>query len=796
MSFRALLYTDCRADESLRGLTGYQFQAASPAARPADEMIMMQELMYRPSPDLMAREAPVSEYPPSFAYYRSADGYALATGIYLGQVSGDGRQGNQITHGLFTDEADDLAGTRPAQLFGADFWVREKQPSKRLPDIEPPLLYDDEFDLPVLHKLATGGADAEQFLAKLISAFEGSTGDSWVKTIVSCSQPQTALQWIALGTLLIPTEEALSLSIRTFLSDPLSATQRIVAVHPPSLNKPPDVTTLPAVSGIDVDDYRTGPIEVSERAAFWARRFVEGDPYEVVDAVELAGRLRGSEYANRLVAAVAVLGEPLSGGVQVDTVGEVLETFDAAEYDEFAEQLVDAMEQAEDLGGLTPGSFLRILPVVQRFGGQTSELLDRLQANLLGRASISADFARALFADSTWRWTWSQQLTGSSSVARAVPAALAKLESDQLPGAFEFAAALGLPVEPAELRDAIQRLAEYWIHHPELSGRQRAWLHGDRVLDVMVQGLEHRVATDLPGDVEAAIENGKWDWLLDIDWIIRGGSPLAPEIAGRSIPKADPQRQEHLIRLIASTAGPGGWQPLWRNRTPGLSEVLLWLDAQPADAHDPRFAGPAGKAIAPAIDSGRVRAKVLRLIKDLYAVAPDALPRHVARIGRQNAELTHTLNLMRSRRAASDAGDALGGMDPIILNLRMAEIIRTLVEDGGSDCLLAFLQKSAVDSTEHLVEALDTSAQHFPVETIEITFYLLRAKLPKSMHKQVSTVPLRWYESATEEARDKVGRQLDRDWPEWGETATQYERKNESGFRKVGRLFGAHERQR
>ena len=795
MSFRALLYTDCRADESLRGGTGYQFQAASPDARPADEMVMMQELMYRPSPDLMAREAPVSDYPPSFAYFRSADGYAVAAGIYLGRVSGDGRQGNQITHGLFTDEADDLAGTRPAQLYGANFWVYEKQSEKRLPDVEPPLLYRDEFDLPILHELATDGSDAEQFLAKLISAFERGAGDNWTKTILSCSQPQIALQWIALGTLLIPAEQALALSIRTFVSDPMSATQRIVAVHPPSLNKPPDVTTMPAVSGIDLDTRRTGQIEISERAAFWARRFLDCDPYEVVEAVELAGRLRGSEYANRLVATVAVLGEGLNNAAQVAAVGEVIETFDADEYDEFAEQLVNAMEQAQGLGDLTPESFLGILPVVQRFGGQASELLDRLQANLLIRASTSMEFAQSLYADTGWQWTWLEQPTVASPVARAVPAGLASLQSDLLPDAFEFAGRLGVSVDPAELRDSIQRLADHWIHHVELSGRQRAWLHGDLVFDVMVQGMERQVTTGLPGDIEAAIESGQWDWLLDVEWILRGGGPLAPEIAGRSIPTADPRRQEQLIHLIASSSGPDGWQPLWRNRTPALTEVLLWLDAQPGAVRDPRFAGPAGRAIASVVDAGRVRGKVLRLIDDLYAIAPDALPRQVTRIGRQNADLSRALGRVRDRRAEPDVGKVLGSVDPIILNIRMAEIVRVLIEDGGRDSLLDFAQKSRADPTEHLVAALDASAQHYPTETLHIAFYLMRANLPKSMVKQINTVPLRWYESVTDEVRAEVGRQLDSDWPEWGELEAQYERKNESALKKVGRLFGGREKE-
>lgn len=211
MAFRALLYTDCRADESLRGGTGYQFQAATSDARASDEAIMLRDLMYRPSPDLMARQAPIDQYPPSFAYCRTDDGYALGTGIYLGQVSGDGRQGNQITHALFSDDVDDLAGSRPAQFFGADLWVRSKQPSKQLDTVEPPLLYSDAFDVPVLHQLVCAAPDSKAFLSRVLSSFErAAIATAWVKTIVSCSDPQTALQWIAIATMLLPAEQALS----------------------------------------------------------------------------------------------------------------------------------------------------------------------------------------------------------------------------------------------------------------------------------------------------------------------------------------------------------------------------------------------------------------------------------------------------------------------------------------------------------------------------------------------------------------------------------------------------------
>jgi hypothetical protein len=797
MAFRGLLYTDCRADESLRGGTGYQFQAATADAKTADEAVMLQELMYKPSPDLMAREAPLDQYPPSFAYFRTDEGYSLATGIYLGRVSGDGRQGNQITHAVFTDDVDDLAGSRPAQFFGADFWVRTKQPYKQLDTIEPPLLYADEFDLPALHELACAAPDSKGFVAKLLSTFERAAADTgWVKTILSCSDPRTALQWIALGTMMLPTDQALSLSIRAFLNQPASATQRIVAIHPPSMDRAPDVTTIPAVAGIDLDRFATSTIEVTERASYWADRFIDGDPYDVIDAIELAGRLRGSSDANRVVAAALVLGEPLRGAAGVDAAGEVVHTFDVDEYEEYAGQLVEAMERVEGDDDLRPGAFLQVLPVVRRFHGATSELLDRLQANLLHRAALSPDFARLLIIDTSWSWQWHTPPPPGSQPARALTAVLGAQPADVLPGAFGFAARIGVPTDPTTLAGPRGRLADYWLHNPQLTADHRRWLHADRVLDLLLQGLDHQLRTGPDRDIETAIQAGQWDWLLNIDWVVRGGGPLPAEIAGRSIPKADPQRQEHLVRLIATTVGPGGWQPLWRNRIPGLNEVMLWLDCHPRDVEDVRFVEPAGRSLSQAVDSGRISGRDLRLIEDLHRVAPDRLPRNVARVGRQNVDLTRTLQVLRSRRPENGAAMALASLDPIVLEIRMKEIARVLANDAEVDAVAEFLRTAKVDGSDQLIAALQESAQHYPIEAVELAFLLARTQLPKPTLKKVSAFPLQWYESADDGDRARTGKQLQPQYPEWDDLLTRYERKNESAFKKVGRMFGARETER
>ncbi|MGA5464332.1 hypothetical protein [Mycobacterium sp. NPDC050041] len=789
MAFRSLLYTDCRADESLSGGTGYQFQAASSDVQPADETVMLQDLMYRPSPDLMAREAPVTEYPPSFAYAKTDDGYAVGAGVYLGRVSGDARQGNQITHGVFTSDLEDLSTTRPAQLFGADFWTAEKQPSKQLPTIEAPLIYREEFDLEALHEIATQGADAEGFLAKVLSAFEHATAEAWVKVVISSGNPETVMQWIALGTMLLPTPQALGLSIRVFVPDPVTAGAHIVAVHPPSMNRPPDVTTLQFVSGIDLDGKRTGRIDVTERAAYWAGKFTAGDPYEVIDAIELAGRLSASEPTNRTVAGLVMLSESLTNADTVNAVAEAFESFDAEEYEEFAGPLVDALELAEQQGDLTPEPFASIRRAIVRHGGATSELSDRVQSNVLLRASTARDFAVRLVDDASLDWAWQRPPAADSTAARSLLATIAAAEDGELSAVFAFALRTGVSTTPEDVRDSARRLADHWVTHPELVDRHPSWIHPETILQLMVQSLQRDVATGPTPAVNAAIEQGQWDWLLDVDWVLRSGGPLAAEIASRSLLKAEPRKREYLITRIASATGAGGWVPLWRNRSPDLDEAMFWLAVRPMDVWDPRFAVAIGPGVGRVIDAGRIRGQVLRLIRDIYTAAPDKLPPNVARLGRQNVELTRDVQSVIARRDKPDIGRRLAGVDPQILRIRLGEVIEALIGNAKTDDTAAFLEHCSIDATETLIAKLDALAKLHPAAALKYVFLLADHKLPKSTGKALKAFPLQWYESASDEARAQMGVELGEAWPQWDEMEAEFERKHESTVKKVGRLF-------
>ena len=106
--------------------------------------------------------------------------------------------------------------------------------------------------------------------------------------------PDEAVTWIAATTLLLPARVALDVSFKVFSSVPLRSDQRVVAA-PAALF--PQIA--PGRGGTAfVLDARTGDADdgaVSERAAFFTERFTaDGDPYDVVDAVELADTLGDS----------------------------------------------------------------------------------------------------------------------------------------------------------------------------------------------------------------------------------------------------------------------------------------------------------------------------------------------------------------------------------------------------------------------------------------------------------------------------------------------------------------------
>ena len=117
------------------------------------------------------------------------------------------------------------------------------------------------------------------------------------RVVIVTDDPNQAMTWIAAATLLLPSRDALGVSFKVFSSAPLDAKHRVVAA--PAALFP---RIGPGLVGqrfvLDARTNTADEAETSERAAFFAGRFAaDEDPYDVVDAVELADVLGGGQDA-------------------------------------------------------------------------------------------------------------------------------------------------------------------------------------------------------------------------------------------------------------------------------------------------------------------------------------------------------------------------------------------------------------------------------------------------------------------------------------------------------------------
>jgi hypothetical protein len=112
---------------------------------------------------------------------------------------------------------------------------------------------------------------------------------------VTATDPGDALRWIAAATLLLPLEQALEVSFKVFAANAIQARHRIVSV-PTELNDGLRPGTEGSAFVLDADSEESDSVWISERATCWVTRFLSADdPYDAVDALELAHQLQSSD---------------------------------------------------------------------------------------------------------------------------------------------------------------------------------------------------------------------------------------------------------------------------------------------------------------------------------------------------------------------------------------------------------------------------------------------------------------------------------------------------------------------
>jgi hypothetical protein len=286
-AFDRLLYTDCLPGAGRGAGSGFQVQAQSSGVDSAQSKLAAGSLLYEVQVPWLNQRLPIGEFPAGIAHAHG-EGYGTGQGRYVGKEAAGGRDGNHLTDCLLTRDGDLYGAVRPAQLWRSPLWRDSSWPERECPPFDAAGLEAGPLTVDAVADWARARPERAAVLARLLTMLEDPAGR---RVVILSDGPDEAVTWVAAATLLLPARLALDVSFKVFSSIPLRTDHRVAAA-PAAL--------FPQIApgrggGAFVLDARTCTADegaVSERAAFFTEKFTaDGDPYDVVDAVELADTL-------------------------------------------------------------------------------------------------------------------------------------------------------------------------------------------------------------------------------------------------------------------------------------------------------------------------------------------------------------------------------------------------------------------------------------------------------------------------------------------------------------------------
>jgi hypothetical protein len=590
--FETLIYTDCRPGQGLRGGPGLQFQAKSAGIRAVDMDVVAQALLYEAPTGWINERRPVEDYPPSLGHVwdRANDVLATAQGTYLGREVNAMREGNQITHAIATTDPDGYGLVRPAQLLNAQFWATEVAPSTQCRPLEAGW-QPGPCGPETIRDFVAAQADGRGLLVTLLAALDRLGEPNAARVLFVADRPEQVIKWIAAATLLLPQRRALAVGFKVFTTNPSYCPLPVLAVHPDWAGPYRSVDASSGFVVLDLVTRRHTPIEVDEQAELWADLFLDVDPYDVMDAVELADtieRAGGTRAQGRAIAIAGMFGRAPRPR-DVPAVAAWVARGDANLVHDHGEAAVHAVL------GIAAGENLRLLDEAAA-AGRVSAAAASIRMALLRDELASAARTGDAIHDKLPRLP----RTGPAAPDRAACAAwaataLAAIESapDQSIDAVLRVAwrhSLDLPI--SGFVDRATRFAAWWADHPELPYDPGRWPCGPEMIDALRDELTGR----LRGQPEAARETVRavrrhW-WRLLLETSRDPFHPLDTEVMVGVMNTADPATCERFVKTSVNYAT--GLHDvtdavsqvcinLWFTRAPTVPEALTALRIIPAD---------------------------------------------------------------------------------------------------------------------------------------------------------------------------------------------------------------------
>jgi GTPase-associated protein 1, N-terminal domain type 2/GTPase-associated protein 1, middle domain len=674
------LYTDCRAGMGRGAGGGFQVQAQSADVDAAQAKMAVGWLLYDAPNAWIVQRRPVEEFPLGFAH-ASAAGYGTAQSRYVGTEATGARQGNHLADCLLTRELDLYGPTRPAQLWKSQLWRAEAWASTDCPQFDEPLPLGP-LAVDAVADWLRGSTARADVLARLVSVLEDPAGR---RVVITANAPDEALRWIAAATLLLPVRVALDVSFKVFCSNPVQASHRIVAVLK-ELNPQMVRGRADSVFVLDAEEAVSDSAEVSARARFWADLFAGAeDPYDVVDAVELADVLSGGTAqagADALLTAWAVtvpdspLDDPavlfrwLSGAdpkLQQEHGSAVARRILAADPSAAALRWIDTAAALGRIDVDRPAVRALLLTAeiaeVRAGGAPPTEVLGAVEASADARRDADSKLSSAI-------------VLGSDPQVEL----LLRLSRRHL-----------AELQRPPLDDRLRVFVIGWIDHPGRDCHPREWALREEILDLAHDELQDRIARGGIAEVTGAIRQ-LWRYFAD-----RRGDPddllycHFQAAAARGLPGQ--QRSARLAELMRRAeyarkpaAAIGAMQRAlieWRVLTSADSLTILRVlpDAGPvapeiAAAAIDEIARAASRPTASALDALGVlqrRSLVPHEQRFTYLLGED-------RVVLDFIQATGTARFWDDKSWYSQWLARLGEVDPTVISARLGALVRACLD--------------------------------------------------------------------------------------------------------------------
>ena len=496
-TFERLLYTDCRPGEGLGGGGGYQTQAQSPNCKPHQSRAATSWLLYSVQTQWVNQGREPEDFPNGLAH-ASESGFGTSQSLYLGKEVNGSRQGNYLADCLLTETIESYGIIRPAQLWLAPFWRQHAWPTTECP------AFDEGLDLgPLDHDALADWAkvstDRRHGLERLLTILENPDGK---RVAIRARTPEDALYWIATSTILLPMIRAAAVSFRVFTNNIDETPHRVVAV-PADLHPNLTPATRPTMFVIDAETDDTDQIEVSARASFWVRHLLRAaEPYDVVEAIEMAARFGGhteEEQSDSRVAAMALC-DPEWEVEDAAALGRWIRHALTSEHSQSAQSLIDRLVKNQDVRLVD----LRLVDQLAS-DGQVSVNVESTRMRLPSAEVAEADREIAPPPErlAPVRMTTANTTDATSELTSAMIVGTDRTVDCLLQVGWRHELA---PSKPSP--SLIQRLNDFafsWLELSEPDSSSHRWILRDDLSDAVHAQLHHQFTTGGVGSIRTAL---------------------------------------------------------------------------------------------------------------------------------------------------------------------------------------------------------------------------------------------------------------------------------------------------